>query len=507
MVEAGSPPPDRQRCTPLTKIVVSVCAGLLMCIIGLVSYATFPPILEQQVKANLIIDPANEIYESWEAAPIPIYVKMYLYNYTNHEHILKDGVKPILEQLGPYVYREYRKKEDVSFNDNGTVTYRQVVSYEFLPNLTKGDLDDEVITLNVPIIGAAFRNRLNRADERQVMADGLQEMFAKYNQTVFMKRKVRELLFEGYQDEMMSFAKTLNWSHTDRFAYQIDRNNSNDGLYTVFTGSKGMHNYGSIDNWQGQQKAAGFKTPCNAINGTTGEMWPPYSISADKQLTFFVSHLCRSLSLKFKRDETVKGIKVLRYHIDDKLFDYDVEENKCFCRKTKREYLCPPNGALDINRCQRDAPLVVSLPHFLHSNPSLISAVEGLRPEEDLHEFFMDVEPVMGIPVRVSARMQMNVVVDKFEHFRMFEKFNLQYLPTFWLETSATVNDDMAFKIRLVTEDLASYVTFAASLWIFLGLFAIMCALAFLVSHARKKRKERPSSKKYTAVKLIRAGR
>lgn len=85
-------------------------------------------------------------------------------------------------------------------------------------------------------------------------------------------------------------------------------------MYTVFTGAKGMHNYGFIDNWidsrKPEQKGNGYRKPCGMINGTTGEMWPPYSISDGQQLTFFVSHLCRSLSLSFKRNEIVKGIKV-----------------------------------------------------------------------------------------------------------------------------------------------------------------------------------------------------
>lgn len=38
--------------------------------------------------------------------------------------------------------------------------------------------------------GAAFANRRHRANERRAMADTIQEMSVKYNQTVFMKRKV-----------------------------------------------------------------------------------------------------------------------------------------------------------------------------------------------------------------------------------------------------------------------------------------------------------------------------
>lgn len=58
---------------------------------------------------------------------------------------------------------------------------------------------------------------------------------------------------------------------------------------------------------------------------------------------------------------------------------------------------------------------MVSLPHLLYASPSITEAVEGLSPDPQLHEFFMDVEPSMGIPLRVSAKVQMNVIVDAFK--------------------------------------------------------------------------------------------
>jgi hypothetical protein len=40
------------------------------------------------------------------------------------------GVKPKLEECGPYVFREERQKVDVTFNENDTISYRQVkISY------------------------------------------------------------------------------------------------------------------------------------------------------------------------------------------------------------------------------------------------------------------------------------------------------------------------------------------------------------------------------------------
>ncbi|OQR75811.1 protein croquemort-like, partial [Tropilaelaps mercedesae] len=53
---------------------------------------------------NLVIDPSNEVYESWQEPPIDIYVKLYLFNYTNPEK-MQAGLKPKVEELGPFVYR------------------------------------------------------------------------------------------------------------------------------------------------------------------------------------------------------------------------------------------------------------------------------------------------------------------------------------------------------------------------------------------------------------------
>ncbi|XP_022700951.1 scavenger receptor class B member 1-like isoform X2 [Varroa jacobsoni] len=486
------------RCTPHLAVTCSLCIGLFFCVFGMVSYAAFGPILRQQVKANLIIDPSNEVYENWKETPVPIYVSMFLFNYTNPDDIIL-GAKPKLQQLGPFVYRERRQKVNITFNGNGTVSYRQLLSYEHLPELSASSLDVKLYTLNVPMIGAAYKNRKTPSNEEQPMASALEEMFSKMNQSLLIHRTVRELLFDGYEDQMLKLAKQWSWSPITRFGYQIDRNNSNDGIYTVFTGENGMANYGTIESWQGRHRVIGFRKSCSFINGTTGEMWPPYTLTSKSSLLFFTSPLCRSLRLDFLRNEVVKGIQVLRYHLNERLFDYSIEENQCFCSKKKgKDPECFPNGVLDLN-----APIVVSLPHLLYASPSITEAVEGLSPDPQLHEFFMDVEPSMGIPLRVSAKVQMNVIVDAFKYFKYFEMFETRkFLPTFWIETAAVVNDDFAFKIRLVVQDLGSYVSFASYAWVLIGLFIIMFTLGYVIAHTRRSRMGQPSPYGYSTIKM-----
>lgn len=70
---------------------------------------------------------------------------------------------------------------------------------------------------------------------------------------------------------------------------------------------------------------------------------------------------------------------------------------------------------------------------------------------------------------------------------KRFEMFKTrQFMPTFWVETAAVVNDDLAFKIRLVTKDLIGYVTLASFVWVLLGLIVIMFTLGYVIAHSRR---------------------
>lgn len=44
-------------------------------------------------------------YEYWKQIPAPLYMSVYLFNWTNPEATLQTGDLPILQQLGPYVFK------------------------------------------------------------------------------------------------------------------------------------------------------------------------------------------------------------------------------------------------------------------------------------------------------------------------------------------------------------------------------------------------------------------
>uniref|UniRef100_T1GPJ3 Uncharacterized protein n=1 Tax=Megaselia scalaris TaxID=36166 RepID=T1GPJ3_MEGSC len=70
----------------------------------------------------LSLKPGTFLYKTWEKPPLDVYVKVYMFNVTNHERYvqgLDDKIK--VEEVGPYVYQEYLTNNDAVFNDNDTI--------------------------------------------------------------------------------------------------------------------------------------------------------------------------------------------------------------------------------------------------------------------------------------------------------------------------------------------------------------------------------------------------
>ena len=70
------------------------------------------------------LSPHSLLYPTWVELP-PLATKFYFFNVTNPREVEKMGAKPLLVELGPYVYEVRSKKTNVEWNDdNHTVTYQ-----------------------------------------------------------------------------------------------------------------------------------------------------------------------------------------------------------------------------------------------------------------------------------------------------------------------------------------------------------------------------------------------
>merc|ERR1711936_1043651 len=96
----------------------------------------------------------------WQKTPIPMYNKIFYFNCTNAHDVMKYNSKPLLKQVGPYVFREEHEKTNITFNKSDhTVQYMQKKFWYFDEEKSSGSLDDEIFTLNMVAVAASDATR------------------------------------------------------------------------------------------------------------------------------------------------------------------------------------------------------------------------------------------------------------------------------------------------------------------------------------------------------------
>ena len=46
---------------------------------------------------------------------------------------------------------------------------------------------------------------------------------------------------------------------------------------------------------------------------------------------------------------------------------------------------------------------------------NFVKAVEGLNPDKEQHQFYLDLNPELGIPLAIRPRFQLNVIINRDE--------------------------------------------------------------------------------------------
>ncbi len=484
-------------CSRRAKFMTITGVGCALLITGVLVYEFMPTLIESIVKDKLILAKDSYTYDMWRKIPIPIYLSFYLFNTTNYEQVLKDGSDPQLEEVGPYTFLEKREKTNITFNENGTVSYEQIRSWHFVKEKSNGSLSDLIVHLNVAVVSIGYsvkrkwdKNALpffNDTFTRIVC----QEKDKGVDCSFFRKHNISELLFDGYDDPLVESAARLFKLPFKKFAYFYDRNNSaSDGIFSIFTGKSDIYKLGLMDSWNEQKNLDKywFGKQCDRIDlSSGGDFQPPYKLTkSNEPIYMFVGDICRSIKFNYYKDIDVNGIKCKRYVADQSLFDYSLEENKCFCDPIAG---CPANGVANVSSCTYGAPAFVSFPHFLYADRSYSKSIRGLKPSVDKHKFFMDIEPTFGIPINAKARIQINILFEKVDGIDLYSnlKHEQLFLPQLWTTISAEIDSETSDKLKLVLNTVPLIVDILSFVSMSLGV--LLFILVLFLSHFTKSRK------------------
>ncbi|XP_047119615.1 protein croquemort-like [Schistocerca piceifrons] len=436
-------------CTVKTKkiLVFGIGGGLL--VVGLFIGGFMNMIVDSVLSSAMVLREGSLTYDKWIKLPVDLYMEFYMFNVTNSEEYAKNqSIKPILKEIGPYVFREYHGRNILGWNDNnGTITFQNIRTWQFAPELSDGLENDLIMTINAVPATLNYLARLMGPVERVLLSS----LLTVSGEGMFINKTVRELLFDGYQDRILDVVNKLNTSISipfKQFGYFVDRNGSEtyDGVFNMYTGKDNIELLGTVAEWNYNSSTPYYERPCSDVTGTTGELWGP--IRNKNDVGIFAPDICMTLKLKYSGAAELNGLEGYSYLLRDNAFNNSDPEASCTCLQDTD---CVPAGLLNVSACRYNAPVFVSRPHFLLSNSSLLDAVEGLKPDPEKHKLRLGLEPTTGAPMFVDARLMLNLLLEPVKHIKMFENLPRRiYFPVFWFNQKAVLSDELSTLAKLV---------------------------------------------------------
>lgn len=258
----------------------------------------------------------------------------------------------------------------------------------------------------------------------------------------------------------------------------VERNNSYtyDGKFRMFTGVGDIFQLGDLQQWNGKEQTDMYGDKCGNVRGTTGELWPPIEDNEKPNLSLFIPDICRTIELNFTEKYSKLGIDGYKWSAGEYVFDNGKKypEMSCYCNAAPNS--CPDlaSGVFNASACKWDSPAFISFPHFNLADEIYRKDIEGMKPNSTLHEFYMALEPRTGIPLSISAAIQINLFIRPYEGLSQFRDVPTMFVPVIWFKQRAELTPELADQARIAV-NLPYF-----GVWIAYGLLGIGFLIAVM---------------------------
>jgi len=470
-----------------------LCIGFGLTIAGAVFLCTWDRIYRFVLKEKLALSPHSTTFESWKESKFPVSMDIYLFNCTNPHQMTEEDFKPDLVQLGPYRFFEESKKMHVTWNSNHTVTFQIVRHYHYDRDNSNGSLHDNFTTLDSAALTASHKTRY----WSYFSALSASTAIRFFGKSVWITKSVGEFLIDGYTDPLLTMSNLLSSSNSkfssDKIGLIYQRNGSIafDGVTNINTGEDDLNKMGNINYHNYVNQTENFEEDCGHVTGSLGDFFGAMPIRK-RRLDVFIPRLCRSVPLEYSEDVTVYGITGYRYVTSERLMDNGTIDPSTQCNCGGE---CLPQGVINTTECMLSSPSYVSYPHFLDADPIYRHQVKGMKPDPDIHRFYITVEPTTGIILDVRIPMQFNMLLKPNLNIGVFRTVPTRMVPILWFVKSFTIDPEAAKYMCLVIRLQVIGHYFFAGIAL-LGIVLMVCPfllriLAYKQAHLKESR--RPS--------------
>jgi len=410
----------------------------------------FPDMFNEILTQKLKLLEGTPSYDVWKKNTDPMYLKIHMFHVLNPYQVANHKSKPHIKEMGPYVFRETNEKTDIRpFPQNSSVSYKIKRSWYFEPNLSNGSLSDNITSINLPVLASQESKRGNYWDSL-----ALHLVYDNMQSELFVNRTVGQLLFEGYEDELLALAEMMgekSRTPLDRFGYFYKRNETvwGEGEYNMFTGEDDYKKTGKIHTWDNKTRTH-YQGHCGEIRGSANGFFPPF-LEKNNTLELFSHEACRTFTYyNTGVRESIEDVAGYIYELPPTTFANESINPHNWCYENNL-----PSGVHNSSNCKdKKTPLFLSFPHFYGADHYFIDQLDKkseLKPEKDKHGSRMIIEKKMGIPIEFLLRLQINMRIHPNTDVTLMENVPEDlYLPVMWFEAIGQMSSKSAPTIRFL---------------------------------------------------------
>ncbi|XP_065920236.1 lysosome membrane protein 2-like [Dysidea avara] len=440
-----------------------VFLGMSIAMLVIIQTGLIQDALDDKVRKETTLEPGHETYRQWLNPTAGMEKDFYIFNLTNPEEFA-GGSKPRFEELGPYHYREIRKKT-VLDRSNGTITYvmNRTFHFEQVGDYSESDV---ITTINFAYVAAIHLAELNSLE-------GILQTIINSNvrplPELVIQTTVHELIWE-YTDPLLVVLNQAGLIPSPYIHLQLNDSYSDRELPSiVHSGTKDSLKRARFIQWANLTELPFWMNEASFINKSTEGLLFHAILDQNEMLEVFISDTNRTFHLKSKEEVSIRGIDAYRFRTIEG--DFRPDTNYLTGNNT-------PNGLIYLGVLQHDAPVYGSKPHFLDCDESLLEAVEGISPpDKRVHDIIVDVEPVTGSTINVHNRLQVLFNVSQTsQYFEPFNNITSVYFPLFYVDEHAMLDDEL--KSKLNDEVFTPTKVVKAISWVIFG----MCFLISLLT-------------------------
>nr|QGW45473.1 sensory neuron membrane protein 2 [Bradysia odoriphaga] len=462
--------------------IIGACCGFFIAIAGIGGWIIMPYLVDKLIDLNVILYKDSEQFERWHTLPQPMEFRVFIFNVTNANDIPK-GALPIVQEIGPYVYKQYRIKnvEKIS-KDQMDITYTSKQIYKFDRQLSYPRREnDKIVVLNVAM-NAVLQISEDIANSQLGLINNYIFRIFPNQSSLYIQTTPKQYFFDGVSfclkgDEIQGLVckivedvikrrqiraiRRVN-DGSFKFAFFYYKNNTHDGQYKILSGFNDSTLTSRILTWEGKPHLALWTNETKSIStcnlfkkATDGVLFPPH-LKPEGSVNVYVTDICRAVQLYYRKTITYQKIIGYRFETGDDFLKKigSKYSTKCFCitrleQVPKYDDGCLYKGALDLSLCH-GAPIILSMPHMTGAAPEY-QTVRGLKPDLERAKIYVDIEPNTGYPLRGYKRAQLNMFVRKVDKIDFTKNLKTVLMPIVWVEEGTQLNDKM---IKLLNDKM-----------------------------------------------------